>query len=265
MITKLTAIICGYDHYTDYIDDGRQWRQAEQRNEERVREFISIMKNEFGLEVTNFDFFSIARCNSKPEEIRANIEAFLAAKTATTNNKEENIMANKNNKKDYTLGGMIKAATWQEFRVEMKKVGIDTATKTYAQLVEEYNALKTKAVITPAGDMSEDKYYPEEQTEKSDMLKNFNGIDDTHKKALIDAIVKKSFICTKEESDSKGMRIITMRKLFGIIKGVYGTGDNLPKDFIYNIINILVYNKYLCFKKYEEGGMVFYPTKKCVQ
>lgn len=44
----------------------------------------------------------------------------------------------KTTKKDYTLNGLLGATTWQEFRHAMKEAGINTATKSYEQLVEEY-------------------------------------------------------------------------------------------------------------------------------
>ena len=178
-------------------------------------------------------------------------------KTNTTINATINNTPVKENtmKKDYTLNGTINATTWQEFRNAMKEAGISTGTKTYAQLVEEYIALsKDEAIVVPVGDMSSDRYYPELQKETV-------IIDKKHGDYLVRNIVKASFIATK--GDSKGNRIITMHKLFGIIRKAYANGDEKLEDaFIKNIINQLVTLKYIGFKKYESGAMIFYPTLK---
>ena len=177
-------------------------------------------------------------------------------KTNTTNNATINntsVKENKGMKKDYTINGTINATTWQEFRNVMKDAGINTATKTYDQLVEEYNSLTKddSAVTVSVGDMSSDKYYPELQI----------TIDKKHGDYLVKNIVKASFIATK--GDNKGNRILTMHKLFGVIRAAYANGNKkLDDSFIKNIINQLVTLKYISFKKYESGAMIFYPTTK---
>lgn len=175
--------------------------------------------------------------------------------TNNTNNtivKEEITMKTK----DYTLNGTINATNWQEFRAVMKEAGINTGTKTYAQLVEEYNALsKDNGIVVPVGDFSNDKYYPDCQNDSSN---NHVVLDKKHGDYIVKNIVKASFIATK--GDSKGHRIVTMHKLFGIIRKAYANGN---EAFIKDIINQLVTLKYICFKKYESGAMVFYPTVKC--
>ena len=191
----------------------------------------------------------------------------------TTNNttvKEESIMNKK--AKDYTLNGAINATNWQEFRAVMKEAGISTGTKTYAQLVEEYNVLtaveetvvEETAVIIPVGDMSSDKYYPELQEiqeEKKPEKKATITIDRKHSDFLVRNIVKASFVASK--GDSKGKRIIIMRKLFGIIKDAYSNNNELVDEaFIKGIINQLVTLNYITFKKYESGAIMFYPTIK---
>ena len=168
--------------------------------------------------------------------------------------KEETTM-----KKDYTLNGTINATTWQEFRAVMKEAGINTGTKSYAQLVEEYNALsKDNSVTVPVGDLCNDKYYPDCQNNDSD---NHVVLDKKHGDYIVKNIVKASFIATK--GDSKGQRIVTMHKLFGIIRKAYANGnEQIDEAFIKDIINQLVTLKYICFKKYESGAMIFYPTVK---
>lgn len=178
--------------------------------------------------------------------------------TNNTNNivKEEITMKTK----DYTLNGTISATTWQEFRAVMKEAGINTGTKTYAQLVEEYNALpKDNGVTVPVGDFSNDKYYHDCQD--NDDSDNQVVLDKKHGDYIIKSIVKASFIATK--GDSKGQRIVTMHKLFGIIRKAYANGnEQIDEAFIKDIINQLVTLKYICFKRYESGAIVFYPTVK---
>lgn len=182
----------------------------------------------------------------------------------TNTEKEMSIMKAKTNK-DYTLNGTINATTWQEFRKAMKEAGINTGTKSYNQLVEEYKSLTitdTTAVTVPVGDMSEDKIYPELQEEKKP--ENKITINKKHGDYLVKNIIKASFVATK--GDSKGKRIITMHKLFGIVKAAYGN-NNEPVDesFIKDIVNQLVTLKYITFKKYESGAMMFYPTAKAYE
>ena len=185
----------------------------------------------------------------------------MAKKTNNTNVTINNttIKEEKTMKKDYTLNGTINATTWQEFRVVMKEAGINTGTKSYAQLVEEYNALsKDNGVTVPVGDLCNDKYYPDCQNDDSD---NHVVLDKKHGDYVVKNIVKASFIATK--GDSKGQRIVTMHKLFGIIRKAYANGnEQIDETFIKDIINQLVTLKYICFKKYESGAMIFYPTVK---
>ena len=122
----------------------------------------------------------------------------------------------------------------------------------------ENDCCNEDGVIVSTGDMSEDKYYPELQEE------NKVTIDKKHGDYLVKNIIKASFVATK--GDSKGKRIITMHKLFGIVKAAYGN-NNEPVDeaFIKDIVNQLVTLKYITFKKYESGAMMFYPTAKAYE
>lgn len=177
----------------------------------------------------------------------------------TTNNATINNTLTKENKgmkkNDYTLNGTINATTWQEFRAVMKEAGINPGTKKYSELVEEYNALpKDNAIIVPVGDMSSDKYYPELQ--KEDVV-----IDRKHGDYLVRNIVKASFVATRGES--KGNRILTMHKLYGIVKRAYSNkNEDIEEKFIRDIINQLVSLKYIGFKRYESGAIIFFPTVK---
>ena len=189
-------------------------------------------------------------------------ESTMTANNTTNNatiNNNTNIKEETTMKKDYTLNGTINATTWQEFRAVMKEAGINTGTKSYAQLVEEYNALsKDNGVTVPVGDLCNDKYYPDCQNDDSD---NRVVLDKKHGDYIVKNIVKASFIATK--GDSKGQRIVTMHKLFGIIRKAYANGnEQIDEAFIKDIINQLVTLKYICFKKYESGAMIFYPTVK---
>ena len=191
-------------------------------------------------------------------------EEIIMSNSVNTNNVTVNNVENKEmitmKTKDYTLNGTINATNWQEFRAVMKEAGINTGTKTYAQLVKEYNALsKDNGVVVPVGDFSNDKYYPDCQNDSSN---NHVVLDKKHGDYIVKNIVKASFIATK--GDSKGHRIVTMHKLFGIIRKAYTNGnEQIDEIFIKDIINQLVTLKYICFKKYESGAIIFYPTVKC--
>lgn len=145
------------------------------------------------------------------------------------NNKEEIIMSNETNN-------------------NMKKPFIFTS------------ANKDNGIVVPVGDFSNDKYYPDCQ--QNDSSNNHVVLDKKHGDYIVKNIVKVSFIATK--GDSKGHRIVTMHKLFGIIRKAYANGnEQIDEVFIKDIINQLVTLKYIRFKKYESGAMVFYPTVKC--
>lgn len=137
-------------------------------------------------------------------------------------------------KNDYTLNGTINATTWQEFRAVMKEAGIDTATKTYAQLVEEYNALtKECEAITP------------------------NQIQGLY---IIQRICRVCFVATY--GDSVGERVITQNKLFGIIRFTFTNDELLPEDKIKSVVNYLVEKEYITVKEYESGATIYYCTDK---
>lgn len=77
---------------------------------------------------------------------------------------------------------------------------------------------------------------------------------------LVKRIRKASFKATK--GDSVGRVIITMKKLSGIIGHVYGNGARVTDELLHQVINQLVKLNYLCFKRYESGALIFYPTVK---
>ena len=191
-------------------------------------------------------------------------DVILSMMEKELNNVKKEESAMKTTKKDYTLNGTINATTWQEFRKVMKDAGINTGTKSYDQLVEEYNSLTntdSSAATVPVGDMSEDKIYPELQEENKQEKKAVITIDKKHGDYLVKNIMKASFVATK--GDSKGKRIITMHKLFGIVKATYTVNnESIDEAFIKDIINQLVTLKYITFKKYKSGAMMFYPTSK---
>lgn len=184
------------------------------------------------------------------KEVRNNV-------TINTANKEDKKM-----KKDYTLNGKLTATTWQEFRVAMKEVGINTGTKTYEQLVEEYNALP-KGEVVPAGDMSSDKYYPELHVEQE----NKSTINKRQGNYIMTNVVKKSFIATK--GNNIGDRLVTLRKLYGIIASAYLTEEDkkqkkqLPVEFIESVIEELVRLKYLICIQHDTGARIYGLTVKC--
>ena len=77
---------------------------------------------------------------------------------------------------------------------------------------------------------------------------------------LVKRIRKASFKATK--GDSAGKVIITMKKLSGIIGHIYGNGARVTEELLHQVINQLVKLNYLCFKRYESGALIFYPTVK---
>ena len=77
---------------------------------------------------------------------------------------------------------------------------------------------------------------------------------------LVKRIRKASFKATR--GDSAGKVIITMKKLSGIIGHIYGNGARVTDELLHQVINQLVKLNYLCFKRYESGALIFYPTVK---
>ena len=187
------------------------------------------------------------------KEVRNNV-------TSNTTNKEE-----KNMKKDYTLGGSLTATTWQEFRVAMKEVGIDTGTKTYAQLVEEYNALP-KEEIVPVGDMSSDKY-PEEQEEEKGFDFNIKTVDTEHLQKICHNIWLRSYECTKSLSEENiGKRMIKKNSLYGAIYDAYKKEigkTEVPDKFYQRISWSLEHCEYITIKKYDNNAFAIFVEDKC--
>lgn len=71
---------------------------------------------------------------------------------------------------------------------------------------------------------------------------------------------KAMFMATKmTNNDLNGHYVIMPKKLFGVISDVYNTSDEV---FIKEVINYLVTQNYLGYRKFDNGGMVFWPTKK---
>lgn len=163
-----------------------------------------------------------------------------ATNNNTTTNKEEIIM---------TL-------TKDLLREELKKYGVELSNTVFKKtkrddLIKMLEEKQSGAITVPAGDMSSDKYYPEQDI----------ALTDEQKKYIIKRLYYKSFKVTK--GDNKGKRIVLMRRLYGIIKGAYdNNNNNIEESIIKNVINMLVKDKYLTYKKYESGAIVFFPTVK---
>lgn len=115
---------------------------------------------------------------------------------------EEFKMGNKMNN-DYTLNGNINATNWAEFKAAMKEAGINTGTKKYIELAEEYKVVQFLA-----------------DTEKYDVL--------------VKRINEMSFVATK--GAVKGKRIIAFRKMFGSIKHVAGLEVDMTTGCIQRVI-----------------------------
>jgi hypothetical protein len=205
--------------------------------------------------------------------------ANVKTNNGTINNNTSN--GGKTMKNDYTLNGKLTATTWQEFRKAMKEAGIETGTKSYSQLVQEYNSLNSEDAnkteyynnMAKQAQVSQVKTKSQYNEERWDAIAQSAGLElSKTKKVTVDAekdkdkletilkdIIKSSF--TANQGDSKGLKILPMKKLYGIIKRAYvGKDNNLDEDSIKKVINILVFNKYIKYKKYESGAMIFYPT-----
>ena len=199
----------------------------------------------------------------------------------TKTNKEAKIM------KDYTLGGTINATTWQEFRKVMKEAGINTGTKSYVQLVEEYNALITEKevvsdnedVVISVGDFSQDKYYPElqketEVKEKAKVEEVEQVQDETKTKKTKPEVFDKLPIALinkligelddrKSLFDSRGK--IDTKQVYKAIYACVGDGRSLiPENTMKGYINALVRLGYLRFERSEDGYIKFFVTFKDV-
>lgn len=179
-------------------------------------------------------------------------------KTNKTNN------ATINNSNLIKEESIMTTLTKEELRKELSNKGIELSNSQFKktkkeELIKMLETQKEISVIVSVGDMSEDTYIGDINPAPKFV------IDRKHGDYIVKNIVNASFVATK--GDSKGKRILTMHKLFGIIRKAYtnNLNDKLEEAFIKDIINQLVKLHYIGFKKYESGAVVFYPTTKAAK
>lgn len=184
--------------------------------------------------------------------------------TINNTNKKEN----KTMKKDYTLNGTINATTWQEFRTVMKEAGINTATKSFDELVEEYNNL-SKDNIVSVGDMSSDRYSeiaeerPETETTNDSSKESVNPNKPEVIETLPDIILNKllgELHSRRGKFDERGLIQVS-----DAYKAVCKTYERPTENFIKGIINYMVTNKYIRFTKVNGQLQLFLTFKDVVR
>lgn len=242
LVKKLIDLATRYDRFTAYIDNYRQEQEAEKRNASIEAEFIQTC-SKLGLNVSSGDFYVITSSTGTVHSTMTIEEAVMKMIKEKTNNTSTN--GGSKMKNDYTLNGKLKSTTWEQFRQEMKNRGIDVTRKKFVELVEEFNKLESAKTAN----------------------ENAVVLDQPHGDYIVKNIVKASFIASK--GDSKGMRIVTMKKLFGIIRTAYigdpNSKEKLEESFIKEIVNQLIKKQYIMYKRYESGAMIFYPTVKAAE
>lgn len=121
---------------------------------------------------------------------------------------------------------------------------------------------KVETIETVAGDFCKDRFYPAEQNQKTEQkrLALLAG-GSFRKKAILKRIWNSSYIATKcHDSELNGKRLIKLANIMAIINFVINKDNKGRMDDAYmkEVINALVKEKYLSFKKYEGGALQFY-------
>ena len=114
-----------------------------------------------------------------------------------------------------------KEMKWVEIVAYAKEMGINTGHKKRIDIEAELDALANKEVIVPAGDMSSDKYYPEEQTETKTETSAPKTAKQVLEEKILAAINHASFDATY---NNQPVRYIMTKSLFTVVK------YNLPKS-----------------------------------
>ena len=171
-----------------------------------------------------------------------------------------NIMAKKMNN-DYTMGGMVTAQNWTQFKAVCKEHGINCGNKKFNELAMELSAILS-AKTAPA----QQKEFAVSKTMGEAIIRRIMiGGKDRNGKQHSAAM----FMATKsKDPETNGKYMVTMKKLYAIIADVYGLkeGDPANDDFIKKgVINYLCRNGWLAFRQYDTGGMTFFPTVKMAQ
>lgn len=126
--------------------------------------------------------------------------------------------------------------------------------------IENQTATTAEAEVVAVGDDSTDKYYPELQEE---VITPKVIINQKQGDKLVRKIVAASEVTVL--GSNAVYHTVKLGRLFGIIKGVYGGTELVPREVIEEVINELVRLKYLGFKRYNSGAIVFYITNKAVK
>lgn len=170
-------------------------------------------------------------------------------------------MAKKNNY-DYTLNGTINATSWTEFKAVCKnEFGINCGTKKFIELKAEVEAI----LDAKASAVKEEVFVVSKGMGDTIVRRIMLGGKDRNGKQHSAAMFKAT---KSKDPEVNGRYMVTMAKLYAIIADVYGLqeGDPNNDDFIKKgVINYLCRNGWLTFKRYEGGGISFFPTVKMSQ
>lgn len=196
---------------------------------------------------------------------------------------------------DYTMGNRIQATNWTEYIAVCKGYGLKVGGKKFAELEAEMEVVlaeEAKASVpvapiavpaipaAPASEETKDTAAEEtaapvaEDTAVID-INNF-VIEDKYGDAIVRRLMlggrdrngkghgPAAFVATKSKDPvNNGRLMVTMAKLFATIGDVYGLKKEDPNSdlVIKGVIQTLCRNGFLKFKKYKDGGMVFFPTE----
>lgn len=273
-INKLIELANQYDQYVEYIDYFKQYKHVLKQNESIVKEAIKVASS-MGLTMSKDEFITVASKTSSAA-IEEAVNNFI-----NSNNQEEKKMSKKV-KNDYTLGGLVESTTWPEFIAICKTEGIDTTHRKFVDLsVELKDKLSSKKAAVSVPEEKAASVMSAEENKAPEAINDGFVLGKSKGEAIVRRIVcggvdrngkahtAAMFKATKsKDPEVNGRYMVTMAKLYAIIADVYGLqeGDPNNDDFIKKgVINYLCRNGWLTFKRYEGGGISFFPTVKMSQ
>lgn len=239
------------------VDDYWQYDAAEANNHWCAMRAIEVA-TKLGIAMTEEEFKTMA--DTIGEEITAEI-AVINYINSKTKKETKTMSKNTKSKNDYTMGGIIEATNWTEFKAVCKEHGINCGTKKFNELsVELSTILSTKAA--PAEEVKPEEFVVNKNMGDAIVRRIMLGGKDRNGRQHSAA----AFKATKSKDPSvNGHMMVTMAKLYAIIADVYGLQQGNPNNdaFIKKcVINYLCKHGWLNFKKYEGGALSFFPTQK---